>query len=101
MNKLCIKDISILNKNSEKVTGLKLENKDYKFILYSSEDKISDEILNESQQFLQFSFKEPFNITSKKKMKDLNLDIIQCNAALISKLSITSASRSIHQCNRS
>ena len=37
MNKLCIKDISILNKNSEKIIGLKLENKDYKFILYSYE----------------------------------------------------------------
>ena len=85
MNKLCIKDISILNKNSEKITGLKLENKDYKFILYSSEDEISDEILNESQQFLQFSFKEPFNITSKKKMKDLNFDIIQDNDLYVLK----------------
>ena len=77
MNKLCIKDISILNKNSEKITGLKLENKDYKFILYSYDDEINDEIINESEQFIKFSFKESFNITSKKKMKDLNLEITQ------------------------
>ena len=41
MNKLVLKDISIINKNKEKVTGLKLEYKDLKFILYSySENRI-------------------------------------------------------------
>ena len=69
MNKLVLKDISIINKNKEKVTGLKLENKQFKFILYSYEnDKPQENTI-----FKEFSFKEDFNITSKKKMETLKL----------------------------
>ena len=32
MNKLVIKDISIVNKNKKKTTGIKLENKDHKLV---------------------------------------------------------------------
>lgn len=72
MNKLVLKDISIINKNKDKVTGLKLESKDLKFILYSCENNISEE----NDNFKKFSF-EKFNITSKKKMSNINLTIEQ------------------------
>ena len=72
MNRLVIKDISIVNKNKEKFTGLKLENKNLKFILYSYENDKP----NENNTFKEFSFEKEFNITSKKKMSSLNLSIV-------------------------
>ena len=63
MNKLVIKDISIINKTKEKVSGLKLENKNLKFILYSYENTKPPE----NEDFKEFSFTDKFNITSKKK----------------------------------
>ena len=54
MNRLAIKDISIVNKNKEKITCLKLENKQLKFILYSYlNDKPS-----ENENFKEFSFEK-------------------------------------------
>ena len=64
MNKLVIKDISIINKNKDKIVGLKLENKDLKFILYSYNESKPPE----NEKFKEFSFEKKFNITSKKKM---------------------------------
>ena len=64
MNKLALKDISIINKNKEKVNGIKLENKDLKFILYSYKE---NNIPLENEIFKEFSFDKEFNITSKKK----------------------------------
>ena len=63
MNRLAIKDISIVNKSKEKFTGLKLENKNLKFILYSYENDKPPE----NNTFKEFSFEKEFNITSKKK----------------------------------
>ena len=71
MNKLIIKDISIVNKNKKKTTGIKLENKDHKFILYS----YSDEIPPQDDNFIEFSFEQEFSISSKKRMNDLQLKI--------------------------
>ena len=71
MNKLVIKDISIINKNKNKITGVKLENKDHKFILYSYLE--NNPLPNEN--FIEFSFEEEFTISSKKKMNDLNIKI--------------------------
>ena len=65
MNKLVLKSISIISKNKEKVSGLKLESKDLKFILYTYENDI---LPSDNEIFKQFSFEEKFNITSKKKM---------------------------------
>jgi len=73
MNKLLIKDISIINKK-EKIIGLKLENKDIKFILYSYDNENNKP--EETDIFREFSFKDEFNITSKKKMNNLNFNIV-------------------------
>ena len=73
MNKLLIKDISIINKK-EKIVGLKLENKDIKFILYSYDNENNKP--EETDIFREFSFKDEFNITSKKKMNNLNFNIV-------------------------
>ena len=56
MSKLVIKDISIINKTKEKVSGLKLENKNLKFILYSYENTKPPE----NEDFKEFSFSDYF-----------------------------------------
>ena len=69
MNKLVLKDISIIDKNKEKINGLKLENKDLKFILYSY-DGIN--VPDETEIFKKFSFEEEINITTKKTLLQSN-----------------------------
>jgi len=71
MNKLVIKDISIVNKNKKKTTGIKLENKDHKFILYS----YVNELPPQNEDFIEFSFNEEFTISSKKRMTELQIKI--------------------------
>ena len=50
--------------------------KDLKFILYSYTE---NSVPLENETFKEFSFNEEFNITSKKKMTSLKLNIIQEN----------------------
>lgn len=71
MNKYSIKDISIINKSKKKIVGIKLENKENKFILYSFEN----ELPSENNNFSPISFKEKITISTKKKMNDLNISI--------------------------
>ena len=71
MNKYSIKDISIINKSKKKIVGIKLENKENKFILYSYEN----ELPSENNNFSPISFKEKITISTKKKMNDLNISI--------------------------
>lgn len=74
MNKYSLKDITLVNKNKESNKVLKLENKQHKFILYFP---VNNENEEENEHFEKLIFDKSIEITSKKKVEQLKLNIVE------------------------
>ena len=74
MNKYSLKDITLVNKNKESNKVLKLENKQHKFILYFP---VNNENEEGNEHFEKLVFDKSIEITSKKKVEQLKLNIVE------------------------
>lgn len=74
MNKYSLKDITLVNKNKESNKVLKLENKQNKFILYFP---VNNENEEGNEHFEKLVFDKSIEITSKKKVEQLKLNIVE------------------------